>query len=432
MNTTTPEVVHAEVIVVGAGASGIPAAIAAARQGARVVLLEEDAVAGGAPLDMYVTFLCGGPRVGIFQDMANRLNARYNLTGAPVDPFANGGLTPEGLEYWYMPSAYLHVLSGMMAAEPALTVVCGARVSGVLVDDAGDRRRVKGVTFEGAAGRRHTCLAPVTIDATGTGEVAALAGCDTQYGRNARTEFNEPAGPAQPDNQVQRCTWMYISQRVKPGAPHPRELLNGGIVESNHHWVDKQPKPDVRARNTGIFLHWGATVDCRDTRDPLALAAAQRQALDLLAPELEILQAHGYVMHLAPKLGVREVRRVVGDVMITANDLLKGLFPDDTIACCEFFLDAWGEHDQLPRTNVSAGIPYRALVVRGTEGLLVAGKAISGTHLAMSAYRVQPIVASIGTAAGIAAALAARLQTGVRSIPVADLQARLRAMGVIR
>jgi choline dehydrogenase-like flavoprotein len=138
-----------------------------------------------------------------------------------------------------------------------------------------------------------------------------------------------------------------------------------------------------------------------------------------------------FAMHLAPRIGIRESRRVMGEAVVTATDLLAGRFPDDTIACCEFFLDAWGEHDKLPRTPVSAGIPYRALIPRATEGLLVTGKAMSGTHLAMCAYRVQPIMASCGTAAGIAAALAARQDTGVRSINVGELQRRLRAMGVI-
>jgi hypothetical protein len=117
--------------------------------------------------------------------------------------------------------------------------------------------------------------------------------------------------------------------------------------------------------------------------------------------------------------------------VVTATDLLASRYPDDTIAHCAFFLDAWGEHHQLPRTPVEAGIPYRALVPRDTEGLLVAGRAISGTHLAMSAYRVQPIMASVGTAAGLAAALAAQLRTGLREVPVATLQQQLRELGIL-
>jgi hypothetical protein len=117
--------------------------------------------------------------------------------------------------------------------------------------------------------------------------------------------------------------------------------------------------------------------------------------------------------------------------VVTATDLLESRFPEDTIASCDFFLDAWGEHDQLPRTPVHAGLPYRALIPRGMEGLLIAGKAISGTHLAMSAYRVQPPMASVGTAAGLAAALAARLHTDTRALPLPILQGQLCALGVL-
>lgn len=68
-----------DVVVVGAGPGGVPAAIAAARQGAKVILLEEDNMPGGAPVDMYVPFICGGPRVGVFQEMIQVLNAKHTI-----------------------------------------------------------------------------------------------------------------------------------------------------------------------------------------------------------------------------------------------------------------------------------------------------------------------------------------------------------------
>ena len=67
---------HCDVIVVGAGPAGIPAAVAAAREGAKVILLEEDMMPGGAPVDMYVTYMCGAPRVGVFIDMVRELNQK--------------------------------------------------------------------------------------------------------------------------------------------------------------------------------------------------------------------------------------------------------------------------------------------------------------------------------------------------------------------
>lgn len=425
------ETIACDVLVVGAGASGIPAAIAAARQGARTILLEEDHAPGGAPVDQYVAMLCGGPRTGIFLEMAERLNASHNLTGQPFTPFVAGGNDPQDYrDFWYLPQAYLQVLSEMMAAESNLTVQCGAPVSGVLTSDRGNRRRVCGVVVELPGQPRRAYTAPVTIDATGSGLLAALAGCAVQYGRNARSDFAEPYGPDQADSQVQPCTWMFISQRLQAHAAMPLEMYSKGLVESNHGWIHRGDSA-AQARNGATFLHWGVTVAGVDTRDSFAVAQAQATALEKVKPLLNLLRASGFAVHLAPRIGIRESRRVLGEAVVTATDLLAGRFPAETVAHCEFFLDAWGEHDQLPRTPVKAGLPYGALVPRDTEGLLVAGKAISGTHLAMSAYRVQPIMASVGTAAGIAAALAAQLRTGLRDIPLATLQERLRALGTL-
>jgi hypothetical protein len=224
---------------------------------------------------------------------------------------------------------------------------------------------------------------------------------------------------------------MYVSQRVRPGAVLPRDLIGGGLVESNVGWIQKGDQAAAH-RNTGIYLHWGATVNCEDTRDPESLARAQREALQELNRDMAVLMEHGYVMHLAPRLGVRECRRVMGEHVVTVNDIKSGKLPDDVIALSDYGLDAWGE--KLTREQIDcprSGIPYRALIPKKTEGLLIAGKSISGTHLAASSYRVQPIVASIGAAAGIAAASAARNKTGVRSLSVADLQRRLKQMGVL-
>lgn len=421
-----------DVIVVGAGASGIPAAIAAARQGAHVLLLEEDALPGGAPVDNYVTLLCGGPKVGIFLEMCNRLNARHDLTGRPQKPFPDVGRA--GCEaHWYLPSAYVQVLQEMMSAETNLTVRCGSRVAGVVVAPHGARERVLGVAVDGPVGSgRRFYAASVTIDATGTGAVAAMAGCQTAYGRDARGQYNEALAPQEADSVVQPCTWMYISQRIRPGAVLPeRKLIPGGFVEPNIGWVNVGDPP-VGPESIGAYLHWGATVTCDDTRDEQALGRASGQAVEQLGAVMALLEEAGFVMHLAPRLGVREVRRVMGEYVVTAGDLKSGRMFDDTIAYNEFMLDVWGAGlDEGQRRLPRGAIPYRALVPRGTEGLLIAGKAISGSHLAMGSYRVQPIVASIGTAAGIAAALAAAKQTGLRDIPVSDLQQRLRVMGVI-
>jgi hypothetical protein len=430
-SVSVEETIHTDVLVVGAGASGIPAAIAAAREGAKVILVEEDTVLGGAPVDMYVAMLCGGPRVGIYREMIHHLNAQHDLSGKPDPGFGKTG--EDGRNHWYLPASYVAVLTAMIRAENNVTLMCGARPIEIIVSDKEPgRRRVQGALITRGPEKLVRILAKVTIDATGTGEVATQAGCITLYGREARGDYGEPFGPDRSDDRVQRCTWMYISQRIRPDAVFdPSRLKNRGMVEDKiDHWVGKDPQ--TSKRNAGIYLHWGATVQCSNTRDPVAIARAQQEALSVLQPDFAWLLNNGFAVHLAPRLGVREQRRVLGEHVVTVNDLKSGKFPEDVIALSDYGLDPWGE--KLTKEQIECprfGIPYRALIPKDTERLLVAGKSISGTHLAASSYRVQPIVAGIGQAAGTAAAMAVRLDTNIRSIPIGNLQTKLRNAGVL-
>jgi hypothetical protein len=183
-------------------------------------------------------------------------------------------------------------------------------------------------------------------------------------------------------------------------------------------------------RRPDANLHWGMTVHCRDTRDPIALGEAHAEALERLEPDLALWNEHGWTVWLAPHLGVRECRRVVGETILTMNDLKAGIMPEDGVAPAAYYLDAWGEKlDEEDRHVPPYIVPYRAMVPRGYEGILTAGKCISGTHIAMSSYRVQPMVANIGQAAGEAAAMAASARTGTREIDLAELRRRLIANG---
>ncbi len=127
---------------------------------------------------------------------------------------------------------------------------------------------------------------------------------------------------------------------------------------------------------------------------------------------------------LAPKLGVRESRRLVGEHVVSANDLIEGVKPEDTIFVSHRKFDIWTEG----KKNIEAypdvkhhGIPYRSLLPRELNGLIVVGKAISGTHIAMSAYRTQGILAFVGEAGGVAASLCAKRQTSPRNLAPAEL-----------
>lgn len=419
-----------DVAVVGAGPGGVPAAIAAARQGAKVILLEEDNMPGGAPVDMYVPFICGSPRVGVFREMIQELNAHHTIGGKPCSTFGKTG--SDGKNHWWMPSSFAEVVYNMIDKEPNLTLMCGAPVVGVSVKADGNRNRVTGVRIM-RNGEYQDIEAAVTIDATGNGLVADLAGCEYMYGSEAKSDYNEPVGIEVADGKVQPCTWMLISERIKRNAVLPIDKLKGSsAVEDNlNRWVTAPDKEDMIRRDAGIYLHWGKTVYCKDTRDPLLLAQAQMEALDKLRENLAIWHEAGYAVHLAPKIGVREVRRIKGEYVLTANDLIQGVMPDDKIANAHYSFDVWGMKIPEEMKHIGPyGIPYRCLVPLNTEGLLTAGRIVSATRVAHSSLRVQPICSNIGMAAGTAAAMSALQKTGLRSIDIKDLQGRLIRMGL--
>ena len=419
---------NCDVCVVGAGPSGIPAAISAAREGASVILVEEDAVVGGATTDMFVTYMCGAPHTGIYLDFIRELERRFPTSGTPSKTL--GKWAWDGKHHWWMPSACLQVFNAALASYPNIKVMCGAPVVDVIVRDKGSRRQVQGVYIM-RCGLLQKITAAVTIDATGSGFVAAKAGCEYWYGVDARADFGESIGPDTRSDKVQLCTQMFISSRTRRDARFPLEEFNTGVLDNDDKkWATQQTREYFENKDTGTYLHWGATVECPDTTDSVLLAEAQAKALKKLEPKLKALQEAGFATFLAPRIGVRETRRIKGDAAVKVDDVFNGVFPDDSVADAWYNIDTWGfKVENMPKVR-PYGIPYRALTPRDTDGLLTAGRIISGSHFAMGSYRVQPICGTIGEAAGCAAALVARHKTTTRGIDVREIQLALDAKGV--
>lgn len=416
-----------DVIVVGAGPGGIPAALRAAQNGARVALVEDDNFIGGGPVDMYVCTLFGGPNVGLAKQLGDTLEERASLYNY------DSGTQPRGWRF-YLPSSFIQVNTERVLAEKNITLITGTPVIGVHVKEEGVRNRVTGVRiFRGGA--LQDLMAAVTIDATGTGVVAAMAGCTCMYGSEARSEYNESYGFDEASNQVQKCTMMFISERIKKDAIFPAGF-RGSAAEDGYVGANRLTAEELQRRATGIFFHWGQTVEVSDTRDPVAIAEAHRWCVNEYKERFKQLHEAGFAVHFAPKLGVREVRRVKGEYVMTCDDIINGNFPDDTIAHGAYSIDCWGYkwprvdgHEVKPKVK-PYGVPYRSLIPLGYEGILTAGRVISGTRMAHSSYRVQRICSNIGEGAGVAAAMAAKAKANLRDIDVEKLVATLGSYGV--
>ena len=426
-------VIETDVCIIGAGVSGVPAAIAAARNGAKVVLVEEDMLCGGGPVDNFLVMPCGGPITGIYREMLTMLNAGFDLKNEPLP-----GEKPcfeDGKNHFWQPSSYARVIGQMLRAEDGITVLNGCLCTGAKTKDGRNGKRVTEAILHNGANRKIHVGAKAFVDTTGTAAFAALCGSALRYGQETKSESGERLAPESVqdvENNVMPCTWMYIAERTYgtelPPLSEFREYnREPGFVENKlHNWATALPEEYIK-RNTGQYIVWGTTLVCPDTYDLSQLGQTQQKAQELIEYNLQVWNRYGFSVHLAPKMGVRETARIVGEETITLEYLEKGEQPKDTIAYIQSGVDLWqSSFDDNDAALKTAGVPYRALIPKNLDGLLVAGKSISCTRIAMSAYRMQPIVAAVGQAAGTAAALCAADGVGVREVDIPALKSILK------
>ena len=146
---------------------------------------------------------------------------------------------------------------------------------------------------------------------------------------------------------------------------------------------------------------------------------------------------HAYVAACSPQVTARESRRILGNAYMTGEDYVNGVCPPDSVCYSFYPIDVHQGDENAPLDNVFLeqgrvpGIPYGALVARGFDNLMMAGRIASGDRRAQSAYRVQASCMAMGEAAGTAAAMACAGQIGVDALDPALLRARLNANGMI-
>jgi len=412
-----------DVVVVGAGSAGVPAAISAARNGAKVILLDDDALLGGAPVDMFVAATCGDPFLGIYKQMRTRLTDKYDLSGIK----SSGG--------WFFPTNYAFIIAQMVRAEKNITVISSAPVTGVIMDSAGNTPKICGVEFLDYGFCKSSIKAKIVIDATGTGLVSELAGATCLYGADAKSDFNEGKAPEKRNDTVMPCTLMSIMQAIRPDAKIERVKENPLLLcgKSGHFNCIPEDKPLPQRL---YYLNWTASRAC-DTRDNQALARIQNELMDeVVAPLIDKYLDMGFAINVAPKIGVRECRRVLGHSVIDSKHVAEEKFPDDSVSHGRYWFDIWVDKgdfhgDPNEAKLIHFGMPYGAGVPKGVDNLLTAGKHISGTSLAMSVYRVQPIVGAFGEAMGAAAAMCAANKTSPMNLELKTLQKQMVKQGVL-
>ena len=409
----TPIVADVDVLVAGGGPAGVGAALSAARAGARTLLVERYGCLGG----MWTTGLLNplfdhANKGGIARELVTALKQRDAWRDDPVRP---GFLTCFDIEAMKLLLDELTVGAGvdvLFHTWVADAIVGGSELQGVLIENKSGRGAI---------------LAKAVIDCTGDGDVAARAGAPFEQGRPD-------------DGLTQPLTLMFRlsgCQFLQENSGHLHRLMQQAARELGVELPPFRRPWIIPLPNTGDAVVQAVhvyQVDATDARQLSAACVAARKEASLLCrvfrqiPELRDAR----LVATAEQIGIRETRRVMGDYVVTLDDMVAGRRHPDGICTATFNVDihpikpADGDHARTPRIK-PYHIPYRSLVPRRIDGLLMAGRCISGTHEAHASYRVTGDCTAMGEAAGLAAARCAAEGIAPRRLDGARLRRELLA-----
>lgn len=414
-----------DVVVAGSGSAGATAAIAAARAGARTLLVERLGFLGGistAVLDTFYAFFTPGRRPqkvvsGIPDEVVGALRAEDAAFERPNTYGAGTGIT-------YDPETLKRVWEELVLAAGA-DVLLHAFVHGV----ERDGERVTGLRLWTKGGER-VVGARCLVDATGDADLVHLAG--GPYENAAR------AGAVQSLSTVFRLANVDVARAEAVPKEELWERMRAAAA-SGRYALPRLEGSIHRTTQEGVMTALLTRVRDVDATDPEALTRAEIEGRRQCREYVRFLRdgVPGYeravLVSTSPAIGVRESRRVLGDYVLTADDVLGARRFDDQVARCGAPIE---EHHAGSDTRwvyleegLAYGIPYRALLPRGVEGLLVAGRCFSATHDAHASARSMATCMAMGQAAGTAAALAAAAAAVPRDLDPEHLRARLAADG---
>ncbi len=380
-----------DVLVAGGGPAGAAAAIAAARCGARVLLLEQYGFLGGMGtaglVSPFMAYETGGTVLtrGIFEEVTIRMTELGGFSAA------SKAFSAEAMKF---------VLNEMCVKSKVKirfhVFACGVRKTG---------DRLQAVEYIGKGGR-HESGAKVFIDATGDADIAAFCGCDVKVGRDTD-------GKCQPATLMFRMGGVKLpegTQGVEFAVPAEDRLPQGRVLYFS------LPSPGEAMVNMTRVIHFNPL----DTDD---LTRAEIEARSQVYPIIRYLKRrvpgfeNACLLETAAQIGVRESRRVMGEYVLDKGHVLSYRQSPDDVAYGTFKIDIHSPTGQGTEIHELApgryyGIPYRCLIPKGMENLLTAGRCISTTHEGHSSARIMPVCFALGEAAGVAAAKAADVYEG--------------------
>jgi glycine/D-amino acid oxidase-like deaminating enzyme len=408
-----------DVLVVGAGSAGSTAAIAAARAGARTMLVDRHGFLGGtstAVLDTFYAFYTPGEKPkkvvsGIPDEVVARLTERGMAFERPNTYGAGTGIT-------YDPESLKRVWDELVA-DAGVRLLLHAFVLDVEMDEG----RVAAVHAATKGGVRRIAASRI-VDASGDADVCALGGAPYEAPgddvQSLSTVFRVAnVDVARAESVPKQQLWQLMREARDSGA-YALTRIEGSVHRTPHE---------------GVMMALMTRVRNVDATDADALTAAElegrRQAHEYFRFLRERVPGyeHAVLLSTSPAIGIRESRRIVGEHVLTADEILAATTFDDQIARCGAPIEEHHAGDDTRwvylEEGATYGIPYRSLQPRALDNVLVAGRCFSATHDAHASARSMGTCMAMGQAAGTAAALADE----PKRLDPRALRERLRADG---
>lgn len=427
-----PVISEPDVLVVGGGPAGLAAAFAAARSGAKTLLIERYGFLGGTLTAVTLGGFCGAYAIvdeerlarvvgGVYLELEERLAARNAISA----PKRHGKIL--GVPY---ESVALKMVADELLAAHGVEVLLHT----FAVDVLSESGQIEAVVVQNKAGRG-VILARQVIDCSGDGDVAARAGATYEVGNDGETQFGSTmfrlggVDTAVVERLSRQDIRDCLEKAVSDGYPLPRTATG----------VHINPLPGVVHLNVTKLGDANGKPFC--LIDPVQLTQAEQEGRRQVALYEKVFRDYvpGFqsarVIDIGANVGIRETRLIHGESVLTETDVRGCRKASDRIACSSWPLEnhaagrgtVW---EFLPDAEWY-GIPWGCLIVKGVKNLLVAGRNLSATHEAQASVRVAGPCLAMGEAAGVAVSLALQKGLSLREVPVLELQSELERQGAI-
>lgn len=395
-----------DVVVAGGGASGLVAAISAARTGARTLLIERSGCLGGtgtqSMVAQWIGFFNNETRAvgGLPLELTDRVVEAGGSDGFGSYHFGEASASAMVLTHFSFNPEIVKIVADEAATEAGVDVLLHTSIVAPLVED----KTVKGVIAENIGGR-FAIAANVVIDASGDAVVASAAGVPH--------EGEELGDKRQPCTLVFRMSNVDVKRFRAMPRDEKRALALAGLEEGRLYW-ESLSFCSTPGGTDAICLM--SRVSDVDALDPFQLSAAEMAGRQQIKSIVGFLRErvpgfeNSVLAGIAARLGVRETRRIVGEYTLTGEDIVNGRRFSDSIALGAGPIDlheAGGTGVSLWMPDKPFEIPLRTMWPRDVQGVIVTGRAISATREGNGGARHMATAMALGEAAGVAAAIEA-------------------------